>query len=45
MKEKENADEETDKAKSIYKKSKMRVELVKLCKKYRKGKKKGEETE
>ena len=42
---KEKADEETEKAKSIYKKSKMRVELVKLCKKYRKGKKKEDETE
>ena len=42
---KEKADEETEKAKSIYKKSKMRVELVKLCKKYRKGKKKDDETE
>ena len=40
---KEKADEETEKAKSIYKKSKMRVELVKLCKKYRKGKKTEEE--
>ena len=45
LKEKEKADDETEKAKSIYKKSKMRVELVKLCKKYRKGKKKEEETE
>lgn len=45
LKENENADEETGKAKSIYKKSKMRVELVKLCKKYRKGKKKEDETE
>ena len=43
--EKEKPDEETEKAKSIYKKSKMRVELVKLCKKYRKGKKKEDETE
>ena len=42
---KEKADEETEKAKSIYKKSKMRVELVKFCKKYRKGKKKEDETE
>lgn len=43
LKEKENAEWETEKAKSIYKKSKMRVELVKLCKKYRKGKKTEEE--
>ena len=33
LKEKEKAEGETEKAKSIYKKSKMRVELVKLCKK------------
>ena len=45
LKEKEKAEGETEKAKSIYKKSKMRVELVKLCKKYRKGKKKEDETE
>lgn len=45
LKEKEKADGETEKVKSIYKKSKMRVELVKLCKKYRKGKKKENETE
>ena len=37
---KEKADEETEKAKSIYKKSKMRVELRKLCKKYRKVRRK-----
>ena len=41
LKEKENDDKESEKyeekSKSNYKKSKMRVELVKLCKKYRKG--------
>ena len=44
LKEKEKADENTEKAKSIYKKSKMRVVLRKLCRKYRKNKKKEDET-
>ena len=41
LKEKENEDNENEKneekSKSNYKKSKMRVEFVKLCKKYRKS--------
>ena len=47
LKEKENEDNENEKnkekSKSNYKKSKMRVELVKLCKKYRKGTKNEEQ--
>lgn len=42
LKEKENEKNE-EKSKSSYKKSKMRVELVKLCKKYRKGTKNKEQ--
>ena len=48
LKEKDNDDEvekSEEKSKSIYRKSKMRVELVRLCKKYRKGTKKDKNTD
>ncbi len=35
--------EEKENSKNIYKKSKMRVELFRLCQKYRKSKKKDED--